>query len=162
MILSFWLLLKRQQITLVVKDVETWESFCTVGGIVNCCSVYGKQYEVKKWSCSVVSNSLRPHGLYSLPGSSVHGIFQARILEWVATSFSTRSSWPRDWTRVSCIVGRHFIRSFLKKLNMQLPYYLEIPLLSTDMKKTKVLIWKDICTWVHCSIIHKSQDREAT
>ena len=44
----------------------------------------------------------------SLPGSSIHGIFQARILEWVAISFSRRSSWPRDWTRVSCIVGRHF------------------------------------------------------
>ena len=32
----------------------------------------------------------------SLPGSSVHGIFQARILEWVAISFSRRSSQPRD------------------------------------------------------------------
>ena len=44
----------------------------------------------------------------SLPGSNVHGIFQARILEWVATSFSRRSCRPRDWTLVSCIVGRHF------------------------------------------------------
>ena len=33
---------------------------------------------------------------YSLPGSSVHGILQARILEWVAISFSKGSSWPRD------------------------------------------------------------------
>ena len=38
----------------------------------------------------------------SLPGSSVHGIFQARILEWFAISFSRGSSWPRDWTQVSC------------------------------------------------------------
>ena len=44
----------------------------------------------------------------SLPGSSIHGIFQARILDWVAISFSRRSSWPRDWTRVSHIVGRRF------------------------------------------------------
>ena len=44
----------------------------------------------------------------SQPGSSVQGIFQARILEWVAISFSRGSSWPRDWTQVSCIVGRHF------------------------------------------------------
>ena len=44
----------------------------------------------------------------SLPGSSVHGIFQARILEWVAISFSRGSSWPRDRTQVSCIVGRRF------------------------------------------------------
>ena len=44
----------------------------------------------------------------SLPGSSIHGIFQARILEGVAISFSRRSSRPRDWTWVSHIVGRHF------------------------------------------------------
>ena len=36
----------------------------------------------------------------SIPGSSVHGILQARVLEWVAISFSRGSSQPRDWTRV--------------------------------------------------------------
>ena len=41
----------------------------------------------------------------SLPGSSIHGIFLARILEWVAIPFSRGSSWPRHWTWVSC-VGR--------------------------------------------------------
>ena len=45
----------------------------------------------------------------SLPGSSIHGIFQARVLEWVAISFSRGSSPPRDGTRVSCITGRHFM-----------------------------------------------------
>ena len=44
----------------------------------------------------------------SPPGSSVHGIFQARILEWVAISFSRGSSQPRDQTQVSCITGRCF------------------------------------------------------
>ena len=44
----------------------------------------------------------------SPPGSSVHGIFQARILEWVAIAFSRGSSQLRDRTRVSCIVGRFF------------------------------------------------------
>ena len=47
----------------------------------------------------------------SPPGSTTHGIFQARILEWVAISFSRRSSRPRDWTHVShmvSIVGRRF------------------------------------------------------
>ena len=44
----------------------------------------------------------------SPPGSSIHGIFQARILEWVFISFSTESSWPRDRTWVSHIVGRCF------------------------------------------------------
>ena len=42
----------------------------------------------------------------SLPGSSVHGILQARILEWVAIPFSRGSSWSRDWTGVSCIAGK--------------------------------------------------------
>ena len=44
----------------------------------------------------------------SLPGSSIHGIVQARILEWVAIFFSRRSSPPRDPTRVSRIVDRRF------------------------------------------------------
>ena len=39
------------------------------------------------------------------PGSSVHGILQVRILEWVAISFTRGSSWPRDWTCNSCIEG---------------------------------------------------------
>ena len=40
---------------------------------------------------------------YRPPGSSVHGIFQATILEWIATSFSRGSSWPRNQTWVYCI-----------------------------------------------------------
>ena len=44
----------------------------------------------------------------SLPGSSIHGILQARILYWVAISFSRGSSRPRDQTPVSCTGGRHF------------------------------------------------------
>ena len=44
----------------------------------------------------------------SPPDFSVHGIFQARVLEWVAISFSRGSSQPRDWTPV-CIAGRRFI-----------------------------------------------------
>ena len=42
------------------------------------------------------------------PGSSVHGILQARILEWVAMPFSRGHSWPRDWIHVFCIAGRFF------------------------------------------------------
>ena len=48
---------------------------------------------------------------YRLPGSSVHGILQARILEWVAISFSRGSSRPRDWTHISYITytGRQIL-----------------------------------------------------
>ena len=56
-------------------------------------------------SCSVVSNSLRPMDC-TPPGPSVHGILQARILEWVANSFSRGSFRPRNQTRVSCVAGR--------------------------------------------------------
>ena len=52
-------------------------------------------------SCLVVSNSFRPHGC-SLPGSSVRGILQARVLEWVAMPFPKGPSRPRDWSRGSC------------------------------------------------------------
>ena len=44
----------------------------------------------------------------SPPGSSFHGILQARILEWVAIPFSRGSPWPRDQTQVSCMAGRFF------------------------------------------------------
>ena len=49
------------------------------------------------WLCNALDDSL--------PGSSVHGILQSRVLEWVAISFSRGSSWPRDWTQISCTAG---------------------------------------------------------
>ena len=44
----------------------------------------------------------------SPPGVSVHGIFQAKLLEWFAISFSRGLSWPRDWSLVACTAGRFF------------------------------------------------------
>ena len=49
-----------------------------------------------------MSDFLQPHGRI------VHGLLQARILEWVAFPFSKGSSQPRDWTQVSCIAGVFF------------------------------------------------------
>ena len=54
--------------------------------------------------CPALCNSLH----CSLAGSSVLGILQARILEWVAIPFSRGYSQPRDQTRVSCTAGRFF------------------------------------------------------
>ena len=69
-----------------------------------------------------------PWTVCSLPGSLVHGIFQTRILEWVAISFSRWSSQPRDWTRVSCIAGRGFILWAIRECpvsgNFYVPQYL--------------------------------------
>ena len=53
-------------------------------------------------------HSLRSHVLCSPPGSSRHGISQARILEWVAMYSSREFSWPRDQARISCI-GRQVL-----------------------------------------------------
>ena len=64
-----------------------------------------KSKEAYKWvseSCSVVSDSLQPLDY------TVHGILQARILEWVAFPFSRGSSQPRDRTQVSSIAGGFF------------------------------------------------------
>ena len=58
---------------------------------------------------------------YSLSGSSVHGILQARVLEGVAISFSRGSSRPRDRTQVSWIQGRHFKVSLVTQLVKHLP-----------------------------------------
>ena len=67
----------------------------------------------------------------SPPGSSVHEIFQARILEWVAISFSRGSSQPRDQTQVSCTAGRFFTDRATRKalitldrLNNLLQFYI--------------------------------------
>ena len=54
--------------------------------------------------CPTLCNSMD----YGPPGSSVHGILQARILEWGAISTSRGSSRPRDWSRISCIDRRVF------------------------------------------------------
>ena len=84
------------------QDVQLEEELkqMTGGNVVNtgcCCFI----------SCSVVSNSWDPMD-GSLPGFSVRGILQVRILEWVAISFSRGSSQLRDQTWVSRIAGRFF------------------------------------------------------
>ena len=68
------------------------------------------------WCYSVAKLCLTlswPHG--DLPGSSVHGTLQPRILEWVAMSSSRGSSQTRDWTHVSYNAGRFFTTEPLRK-----------------------------------------------
>ena len=62
------------------------------------------QLKVKVKSCPTLCDPMDCSG----SGSSIHGIFQARVLEWIAISFSRGSSWPRNQTRVSHIAGRCF------------------------------------------------------
>ena len=65
----------------------------------------------------------------SLPGSSVHGIFQAGILKWIAIAFSRGSSRPRDRTHVSC-TGRHRQADSLLLSHQGSPYLYHITALS--------------------------------
>ena len=60
--------------------------------------------------CSAAKSCPTPYNPVdcSPPGSSVHGIAQVRILEWVAISSSRGSSWSRDWTHVSCFGNGFF------------------------------------------------------
>ena len=80
--------------------------------------------------CSAMSDSLKLHGLNSLPSSSVHGIFQARILEWVAISYyrvSGRSS-PRikSMSVVSPALAGRFFTTAPPINNLLNIYYLNI------------------------------------
>ena len=59
---------------------------------------------------------------YSLAGSSVHGILQARILESVAIAFSRGSSQPSNQTWVSCIAGIFFTIQATKEASLWLPH----------------------------------------
>ena len=69
-----------------VPEIGTWSSLCLV-----------------TQSCPTLWDPMD----HSLPGSSVRGILQARILEWVAIPFSRGSSQPRDGTQVSCLASSH-------------------------------------------------------
>ena len=63
------------------------------------------------WMCDLMEYSPPGSSVHVIPGkntdvcmfSSVHGVFQARILVWIAISSSRGSSWPRDWTHIYCI-----------------------------------------------------------
>ena len=82
---------------------------------------------------------------YSPPGSSVHGILQARILEWVAIPFSRGSSQPRDQTQVFCIAGRFFTIWATKEVHAPYtgaPKYIKQILINIKGDKLTVRQWQ--------------------
>ena len=83
--------------------------------------------EVK--SLSRVRLFATPWSTCSLPGSLVHGIFQAIVLEWIAISFSRGSSQSRDWTRVSRIVDRRLTVWATRGAGKCVSYRTQVPIL---------------------------------
>ena len=80
----------------------------------------------------------------SPPGFYVHGILQARVLEWVAISFSRGSSQPRDRTQVSCIAGRCFtLWATREALWITKNTFLKLMIL------VLLYVWEDARTWSH-------------
>ena len=76
-------------------------------------------------------------------GSSVRGVFPARILGWIAIPFSRGSSWPRDRSRVSCIAGGFFpIWATRFSLIYELKTWLKI-----NIHKTKTMASSPITSW---------------
>ena len=78
-----------QAVSTLVNSTAQWNQ----GSRLGCVPVY-----LVTQSCLTLCNPIH----CSLPGFSVHGLLQARVLEWVAFSSSRGSSWPRDQTQVSC------------------------------------------------------------
>ena len=90
----------------------------------------------------------------SPPGSFVHGILQARILEWVAISFSRGSSQPRNWTQVSCIADRCFTDLAMKEAQVVInwtiivkQYFLSRPSDSQEERNRMMKEWKWSESW---------------
>ena len=81
-------------------------------------------FESESVSCSVVSDSLQCHGLYVACQAPLFMDYQVIILEWVAIPFSRGSSWPKDWTQVSCIAGSFFTVWAIRYDDFTVYYYL--------------------------------------
>ena len=103
-----------------IRSVQKWGiDIPTIEGVqtmTKCHSIRESVEGILSWVgmcvCVCVSHSVLSDSLWAqsrLPGFSVHGILQARILKWAAIPFSRGSSWPRDWSWVYCIACRFFI-----------------------------------------------------
>ena len=98
------------------------------------------------WSYPSLCNSMD----CSPPGSSVQGILQARILEWITIPFSRGSSQPRDQTCVSGIVGKFFTLPPQLKNRLKKCFILLTWLLHRTQYIHYILLWKAVCMVVIC------------
>ena len=137
---------------LLMIDSLILESIISVASITNCycCSLVAK-------SCPTLCDPMDCR----LPGSSVHGLSQTRILEWVAISFSGGSFWPRDRTGVSYI-GRWFLYHWaIRKAHT---YYklghLYFPTDSRQKSKASIVSWS--CREYEFPSLHKSLNQKGS
>ena len=96
-------------ISIFAKDifVNIFEAFMVISDCVCVCVCVFECVHFVTQSCPTLCNPMS----CSLPGFSVHGILQARVLEPVAISYSRESSRPKDLTRISCVscIGQHLL-----------------------------------------------------
>ena len=131
-------------------NLDSWYSVTTVDNVrgINKLLSYSATEIwalLRKWKKAKVSQpcpTLCDPMNCSLPGSSIHGIFQARVLEWGAIASSRRSSQPRDWTWVSRIVDRCFTVNGQKTLGH-------------DYALNPIVYTSKICTGLHLGNIVK-------
>ena len=91
----------------------------------------------------------------SPPGFSVHWVLQARRLEWVAISFSRGSSWPRDWTWVSCTAGSFFTNWATREVPTDYNIS-QIFFKLYFLKFFKIYFWTLFC---YCSFLYDGRER---
>ena len=92
----------------------------------------------------------------SPPGSSVHGILQARVLKWVAIPFSRESSQPRDWIQVSCLAGRFFTIWATREAHVYTSVYKKHAL-KTDKQKVTMVSKQQTRLEASCFLYHLGQ-----
>ena len=94
-------------------------------------------------SCPVLQNCM----YYGSSGPSVHGILQARILEWIVILFSRGSSWPRDQTQVSYNAGRFFTIWAIKASEKEKTSAWRIKA-GQGIQSYSLGIWAQIAIWI--------------
>ena len=130
----FWKLISRSMFILVLL----------LGNFVKISQIYQKNWKVKalvSQSCLTTYNPID----CSPPGSSVHGILQARILQWFAMPFSRGSSWSRNCIWVSCIAGRFFTTWATSKAPYTPKDSPPFPLSKTSA--FILVLWLVLCHW---------------
>ena len=107
---SFWSHIVSGRARIQTQEINLLHWFCRIWQASVCVCVLSSFSHVwlfvTPWTVAHGVTKSDPWTTWTVARLLIHGISQARILEWVAISFSRGSFWPRDWTWVSCIDRR--------------------------------------------------------